>query len=70
MGLGKPDTPWVTIIFKGGAIHTEQNPDILIYLSRHDRMKIMHVMLDGSFIDGRDIEDIKGHLISTKVRYV
>ena len=70
MGLGTPETPWVTIIFKGGAIHSQTNPNIWIYLSRHDRTKIEYIILDDSRIEGIDIEDIQGNLITTKVRYV
>jgi len=62
--------PWVTIIFKGGGVHTARNPDIQIFLSRHDRKKIEYVMLDNSYIDGKDVDDIKGYLISTKVCYI
>jgi len=64
------DTPSVTIVFKSGAIHTIQSPNIMIYLSRHDRKKIEYIMLDDSYIDGKDIEDVQGHLISDKVMYI
>ena len=69
MNLGTPDVPWVTIIFKGGAIHTEKNPNIVIYLSRHD-LHIEYVMLGDQMIEGDLIEDIQGHLMQTRTRYV
>ena len=70
MGLGKPEIPWVNIVFKGGAVHTQTHPDIMIYLNRWNRKKIEYIILDGQHIEGSLIEDISGHMISTKVRYI
>ncbi len=70
MGLGTPETPWVTVLFKGGAIHTEQHPDIEIFMSRHNNKKIEYIILGGKHIEGHLIEDIRGHLLQTKTRYV
>ena len=70
VAAGQPETPWVTIIFKGGAVHTEQYPDVMIYLNKWDRKKIEYVILGGQRIEGNLIEDISGHMMHTKVRYV
>jgi len=60
---------WVCITFIGGSFWSKFDPDIYIYYDRKVGL-LSHLMLEGDYIDGKHIEELKHNNLWGKIRYV
>ena len=64
-----PKRSWVCITFIGGGFLSQWDPNIIIYYNRKDN-SLSHLMIEGDYVDGKHVEDIKFHNLYRNIRYV